>query len=442
MKVKYITEGVFKNPTQARAARAQAQGLSNADKVAGTANKIIADKVKNVLLKIIAEKKLTPIKFSDLFSYKYSSYEESAYYLKRECDCNVDFSSGTPVIKLSFDFGGITGRPATSSVRPASSWITLNASGLDLEFQEYRNKEIVSNRFCKKLKNAVKQLMNTATSNDKMVYQFILDNDMIIDKMYLYRDKGLIQVNEFTVNYPVQILYCGDNNVLKKDGRDFIKNFVNTKYKKVIDDVLGIFDFGIPVNVSIPIVTRDKSSTQYSNSGVSMTLISDIFPGCETFHDMKIAAFSEGEDFEDSLLDIAAKSGTYMCIGADTIAGKRKNKELEAAKYINACYLMIFEGHYFSSSGLKIDKETGPILESLMISPDEIVDSQNTSIFITYFYIQDCNAYVLGNDTSKNVRGIIWTNKPSSWGSKWYFEKDHDCKLLKKLKIFIETVIC
>ena len=108
MKVKYITEGVFKNPTQARAARAQAKELSNADKVAGTANKIIADKVKNVLLKIITEKKLTPIKFSDLFSYKYSSYEESAYSLKRECDCNVDFSSGTPLIKLSFDFGGIT----------------------------------------------------------------------------------------------------------------------------------------------------------------------------------------------------------------------------------------------------------------------------------------------------------------------------------------------
>ena len=441
MKVRYISEGIFMNPTQARAARAKAQELSNADKVSGTANKVIADKVKNVLLKIITEKKLSPIKFSDLFSYKYSTWQESAYSLKRECDCNVDFSSGTPVIKLSFDFGGITGRPPTSSVRPASSWITLNASGVDLEFPEYRDKETVSNRFCKKLKNAVKLLMNTATSNDKTIYQFILDNDMIIDKMYLYRDKGLIQVNEFTVNYPTQVLYCGDRNVLKKDGRDFIKSFVNTNFKKVIDDVLGVFDFGIPVSVSIPIVTRDKSSSQYSDAGSVMTLISDIFPGCKTFHDMKIAAFSEGEDFENSLLDIATKSGTYSCIGADTTTGKRKNNEIEEAKYISAYYLMIFEGHYFSNSGLKIDKETGPTIERLMISSNEIVDPKQTSTFVTYFYIQDCNAYVLGNDTGKTIKGIIWTNKPSSWGSKWYFEKDYDFKLLKKLKQFIENGI-
>ena len=441
MKVRYISEGIFMNPTQARAARAKAQELSNVDKVSGTANKVIVDKVKNVLLKIITEKKLSPIKFSNLFSYKYSTWQETAYSLKRECDCDVDFSSGTPVIKLSFDFGGITGRPATSSVRPASSWITLNASGLDLEFPEYRNKETVSNSFCKKLKNAVKQLMTTATNNDKMIYQFILDNDIIIDKMYLYRDKGLIQKNEFTVNYPTQILYCNDRDILTKDGRNLIDGFVKTDYKKVIDDVLGIFDFGIPVSVSIPIVTRNKSSSHYTDAGSAMTLISDIFPGCETFHDMKTAAFSEGEDFEDSLLDIAAKSGTYNCIGADTTTGKRKNKEIETAKYISAYYLMIFEGHYFSNSGLKIDKETGPIIERLMITPDEIVKPQQTSTFVTYFYIQDCNAYVLGNDTGKTIKGIIWTNKPSSWGSKWYFEKDHDFKLLKKLKQFIENGI-
>ena len=443
MKVRYISEGIFMNPAQARAARAKAQELSNADKVSGTANKVIADKVKNVLLKIITEKKLSPIKFSDLFIYKYSTWEETAYSLKRDCDCVVDFSSGTPVIKLSFDFGGITGRPPTSSVRPASSWITLNASGVDLEFSEYRDKETVTNHFCKKLKNAVKRLMTTATNNDKMIYQFILDNDIIIDKMYLYRDKGLIQVNEFTVNYPTQSLYCGDRNVLEKNGMVFIKNFVNTNFKKVIDDVLGIFDFGLPVNVSIPTVIRDKSSSQYNDGGSVMTLISDIFPGCETFHDMKIAAFPEGEDFGDSLLDVAAKSSsrTYDCIKLDTPAGKRKNKEIEAAKYINAYYLMIFEGHYFSNSGLKIEKETGPTIERLMISSDEIVDPKQTSVFITYFYIQDCNAYVLGNDTGKNVKGIIWTNKPSSWGSKWYFEKDYDFKLLTKLKQFIENGI-
>ena len=49
MKVRYISEGIFMNPTQARAARAKAQELSNADKVSGTANKVIADKVKELL---------------------------------------------------------------------------------------------------------------------------------------------------------------------------------------------------------------------------------------------------------------------------------------------------------------------------------------------------------------------------------------------------------
>lgn len=45
MKVKYITEGVFKNPTQARAAREKAKELSNVEKVAGVVDKIIKEPI-------------------------------------------------------------------------------------------------------------------------------------------------------------------------------------------------------------------------------------------------------------------------------------------------------------------------------------------------------------------------------------------------------------
>lgn len=42
MKVRYISEGVFKNPTQARAARAQAKELTNVEKVSGLYNNLYA----------------------------------------------------------------------------------------------------------------------------------------------------------------------------------------------------------------------------------------------------------------------------------------------------------------------------------------------------------------------------------------------------------------
>ena len=45
MKVRYITEGVIKNPTQARAAREKAKELSNAEKVAGVVDKIIKEPI-------------------------------------------------------------------------------------------------------------------------------------------------------------------------------------------------------------------------------------------------------------------------------------------------------------------------------------------------------------------------------------------------------------
>ena len=45
MKVRYITEGYFKNPTQAKEAREKAKELSNAEKVAGVVDKIIKEPI-------------------------------------------------------------------------------------------------------------------------------------------------------------------------------------------------------------------------------------------------------------------------------------------------------------------------------------------------------------------------------------------------------------
>jgi hypothetical protein len=49
MKIKYITEGVFKNPTQARTAREKVKELSNAERVAGVVKKVFIEPVSNYL---------------------------------------------------------------------------------------------------------------------------------------------------------------------------------------------------------------------------------------------------------------------------------------------------------------------------------------------------------------------------------------------------------
>lgn len=91
MKVKYITEGVFKNPTQARAAREKAKELSNAEKVAGVVDKIIKEPIIRYLDWVynkfsyqeaknqVAEKRL---QMNDRFDITPACVEEYCFFLR------------------------------------------------------------------------------------------------------------------------------------------------------------------------------------------------------------------------------------------------------------------------------------------------------------------------------------------------------------------------
>ena len=113
MKINYLSEGVFKNPTQARAARAAAAQQSNAEKLAGTVQKINDTQIKAEMERIISESlsKSSAFPFSSIFMQPMGSAAEGWDLSKPVDNLMVDYiNDDEKTIECIIDAGTMHGR--------------------------------------------------------------------------------------------------------------------------------------------------------------------------------------------------------------------------------------------------------------------------------------------------------------------------------------------
>lgn len=92
MKVKYLREGVFKNPEQARATREKTKDLSNAEKLTSVANKIVKEPIIRFLNELLNKFLTGPYK------HRYSTTYIEAYRNDPMCIA-PDFMSSYCIFK-------------------------------------------------------------------------------------------------------------------------------------------------------------------------------------------------------------------------------------------------------------------------------------------------------------------------------------------------------
>ncbi len=113
MKINYLSEGVFKNPTQARAARAAAAQQSNAEKLAGTVQKINDTQIKAEMERIFSESfsKTSAFPFSSIFMQPMGSAAEGWELSKPVDNLMIDYiNDAEKTIECIIDAGTMHGR--------------------------------------------------------------------------------------------------------------------------------------------------------------------------------------------------------------------------------------------------------------------------------------------------------------------------------------------
>lgn len=113
MKINYLSEGVFKNPTQARAARAAAAQQSNAEKLAGTVQKINDTQIRAEMEKVISESlsKTSAFPFSSIFMQPMGSTADGWDLSKPVDNLMIDYiNDAEKTIECIIDAGIMHGR--------------------------------------------------------------------------------------------------------------------------------------------------------------------------------------------------------------------------------------------------------------------------------------------------------------------------------------------
>ena len=229
MKIKYITEGYFKNPTQAKNARASAAQKTNAEKLAATAQHINDTQIKNEIEKIISEvlSKASAFPFSSVFMQPIG---DSGHWNFTNPVNNLritEINDTDKTIKCYVDAGVICDRGIGSSIDPVTSIVgikdprmakddlNLNSSAEDtLKSLTMRPVNIIKSKAVKQLKS--KSLPNSAIFVREALRK-IIEYDFIFEKV-IVGVTGQLRIKNMN---PVE--YKADPD---KDFKDFIFSLI------------------------------------------------------------------------------------------------------------------------------------------------------------------------------------------------------------------------
>lgn len=195
MKIKYIIEGYFKNPTQAKNARAAASQKTNAEKLAATTQHINDTQVKNEIEKIISESlsKTSAFPFSTVFMQPMGNSGHWDFTNPVNNLQITEINDTDKTIKCYVDAGVICDRGLGSSINPVTSIVAIREprlakEGLDLNSSAEDVLKILTEKPINVIKNkAVKQLKSRSLPNSAIyvreALKKIIEYDFIVEKV-------------------------------------------------------------------------------------------------------------------------------------------------------------------------------------------------------------------------------------------------------------------
>ena len=344
MKIRYITEGVFKNPEQARAARERERGMSNADRVAGTYNKLIGDRINYIIQLAVQKKGIYPFQLS-MFSH--GSAGSSIKVSKKEVKCTFVIEDEKKVIHLSFDYGKfIIGKRNCTEIN-LNSWVANEWSTVQNTRPNFVLKNMVA-----KIINFIDKERVFFDKHDQEICNLILGSEIVIDNISMYNEPG--DVEEITFNIFGQQWWVSEKEYLSDKKRNKFINDMGpggeNNYGKVMRNLMELVDFNIPIKLFIEVVNHSPNK---------MIMIENAFPGYKTLGDLEKGAGVPG---------VVMNAFMNYCKEFQYVV-EQKDVELLEKKF-NECSLIMFDyvdtytGRYYKDKGLKIESSNIPVLNS------------------------------------------------------------------------------
>lgn len=253
MKVKLIQEGYFKNPEQMKAEKERRLAMTDTDRAIKTAA-TITNSINRIINTILKKRScnINPFSISSTFiggsAVSDTGWGETKVE-KREVSCIVERdSTGKNIITVDLDLGRLVDK---SNNKPFYD-LMLNLDYDELHLKTL-NKNKIKELFEKKIKNAVKkEYQANKTSTDKPFFEFILNSDIVLDNIFLYKN---VQGNEPELTMSVRHHTRTNKHLLSKLEENHIVGGFSEKfdpiteegrkrYEKALEALMNVVTFG------------------------------------------------------------------------------------------------------------------------------------------------------------------------------------------------------
>jgi ASC-1-like (ASCH) protein len=445
MKVRYIIEGVFKTKEQMLKAREKEREMSNQERVAGTFNKIIGEKIAFLIKEAVKKKGIYPFQ-STMFST--GEYYDEVKTSKKDVAVRLADENGKQVIHLSFDYGCFI--PSIKNGKPCKD---INVNGWVLNDYNVCNKLIREEA----LKSMVTKIKNFAASRgeeilgkeNRDICGMVVDGDIVIDEISMYDNQDNVEELNFVVRAPLHI-GTTDNFISKNRRTAWVREMNQSEgestnsYKVILERVMKLVDFKVPVNLTVEI-------TSVNNTSSTMTVAIDkVFPGYKTWGDIEEAA-GVPEAIAECILSYFKFNERYYKEGVNY----DREQIQELAK--NCTHIMFdfedaFKGRYTPDKGFILDKAEKPYIKDVTIAIDSAM-RYNSKFYVNFNFIKYSSSTSLHvSEYNKDKDDTLSFSAFSSENTKYlgrrirnftirmiFGKNDSNFKNVKTLANFIET---
>ncbi len=375
MKVRYITEGVFKTKEQILKVRAKEKEMSNQERVAGVASKVIGEKIDQIIKMIVQNKEICPFD-ADMFSCKieetHNLYSQVELSKKDVYSYLEEGENGKKVIHLSFDFGMFVLKSNWKDVKSDKACAKLKLSSWDIARVNKLNKRLFATSVSTKIKNYINKRLLKPGMKDNEVCNLILDSKIVVDNIYMYTkqnefDKLTFVLSDDHYTHPMMVKYFVNNE--KRNINKIMKKFKTEEI--ILQNLAEFIDFGIPIEIEMKLITHSPSTTLAS--------IPVMFPGYNTLGDLEKAAGAEGV-FMDC-------TKYYMSINKFEMSDYDYNTfeyKIDNCSYIIFNYEDTFYGEYVPGQGFVYNRAELPKIKSIMFSDNRDKYLSRTYVSVGY----------------------------------------------------------